>query len=148
MTIFDGAMLFVAGPGAIVKAGYRDDRYRVLARYPVPDDLKGLSGQNDLLHTGDGWWYLTATPGPIARARSLEGFSRGRYEVVSGQLGLRGTPYYLSYIDGRYYVPQINQSSGIVSFIHRDGRIADLRVLYDFGPPTPADAKRRAIRPE
>ena len=143
MAIFDGAMYFVAGPEAILKTTYRDDRYRVIARYPVPKKLNGLADQNDLFHTDDGWWYMTATPRPIARARSLDGLCRGQYEIVSDQLGLRGTPYYLSRIDGRYYLPQITEHNGIISFIHRDGRIADVRVLYDFGPPIPADLKRR-----
>jgi len=82
-------------------------------------------------------------PGQLARkARSRA--VRGRFE----QLGLRGTPYYVSRIDGRYYVPQIDEHSGIVSFVHRDGRIADVQVLCDFGPATEADVQRRATHPE
>ena len=145
MTIFDGAMYFVAGPDAILKTTYRDDRYRVLERYPVPKQLMGLADQNDLFRTDDGWWYMTATPRPAARARSLEGLGRGQYELVSDELGLRGTPYYLTRIDGRYYLPQITQYDGIVSFVHRAGRIADVQVLVDFGRPTPSAQRRRDL---
>ena len=105
-------MCFVSGPGAIVRASYRDDRYRVLATYALPPN-SGLGGMNDLFHTDDGWWYLTATPGRIVRTRSLAGLARGRFEDVGKSLGLRGTPYYLAQIDGRYYVPQITEHSGI-----------------------------------
>ena len=146
MTIFEGEMCFVSGPGAIVAPSYRDNRYGVLATYALPPN-SGLGGMNDLFHTDDGWWYLTATPGRIVRTRSLAGLARGRFEDVGRSLGLRGTPYYLAQIDGRYYVPQITEHSGIVSFVHRDGRIGDVRAIFDFGPPTAADHERKAALP-
>ena len=48
MTLADGAMYFVAGPGYIFKVHYRDDSFRVLARYRVPS---ALGGMNDLYRT-------------------------------------------------------------------------------------------------
>ena len=144
MTIADDAMFFVSGPGAVIKTSYRDDRYRVLASYRIPEKLAGLRNMNDLFRSDDGWWYVTATPTRMVRVRDLESLQRGECEDVYGQLGLRGTPYYLSRIDGRDYVPQISEYSGIVSFVHREGRIADVRTLCDFGPPTPADERRKA----
>jgi hypothetical protein len=146
MTIAGESMYFVSGPGTITKTSFRDDRFRVLASYVIPSRLSGLCGMNDLFYA-DGWWYVTATPRRMVRVRSLEMLAEGRCEDVYGQLGLRGTPYYLSLIEGRYYVPQITEHSGIVSFIHRDGRIADVRTLCDFGPPTAADQGRKASRP-
>jgi hypothetical protein len=147
VTIYGGEMYFVSGPKAIVRTAYRDDSYRVLAVYRLSSGEQGLCGMNDLFHTDDGWWYVTATPKRIVRARSLEEIVNGRYEDVGRQLGVNGTPYYLSLIDGRYYVPQITEHSGIVSFVHASGRISDVRVFWDFGPPTPADRDRKARLP-
>jgi hypothetical protein len=147
MTIDGDAMYFVSTLGFIFKTTFRDDRYSVLARYRVPSELNGLAGMNDVFHTEDGWWYVTATPRPIVRSRSLEALVLGEYEKLDSPLGLRGTPYYLSRIGDRYYVPQISEYNGVVSFVHRDGRIADVRTVFDFGRPQPGDDRRRAERP-
>ena len=147
MTIDGDAMVFVSGLGFIFKTTFRDDRFSVLAQYRVPFEVNGLADMNDVFHTDDGWWYVTATPRPIVRTRSLEALVRGEYEKLDSQLGLQGTPYYLSRIEGRYYVPQIGEYNGVVSFVHRDGRIADVRTVFDFGRPQPSDARRRGERP-
>jgi len=136
MTIYDGVMFFVSGPGEITKTRYEDDSYTVLATYRVP---KGMEGMNDLFRTDDGWWYLTATPTSFVRARSLEDLEAGRYEDLYQKLGLRGTPYYLSHIEGRFFLPQVDTHSEIISFLHHDDRIADVQVLCDFGAPNAAD---------
>lgn len=148
MTIVGEAMYFVSGPDVITKTTYRDGRFEVIRRYRVPDAVNGLSGMNDLVQTEDGGWLATATPGPIVYFRSLDALAAGQYEDLTRRLGLRGTPYYLSRIDGRYYVPQIDAYSGIVSFAWHDRQIGDVRTFMDFGPPTQADADRRAGHPQ
>lgn len=144
--IIDGFMYFVPGPRTITKARYRDDSYDLVASYPVPRNLEGM---NDLFRTDDGWYYVTSTdPANIFRARSLEDFGTGRYEDVRRQLSLRGIPYFLSAIDGRFFITQINRWSGILSFVHRDGNIADVRVLCESGPPIAADLQRFDALPQ
>ena len=123
ITLADGAMYFVSGPGSIHKTAYRDDSFTVLAKYRVPE---GMASTNDLFRSDDGWWYLTATSLKVVRARSLDGFGTGRFEDVSAEIGLHGTPYYLSKIDGRYYVPAIAERNGILSFVHEGGKISDV----------------------
>ncbi len=139
MTLADGAMYFVSGPGFIHKTEYRDDSFKILARYRVP---AGMASMNDLFATDDGWWYLTASYLKIVRVRSLDDLNAGRFEDVHAQIGMRGTPYYLSKIDGRYYVPVIAQNNGILSFVHEGEKIADVRVLCDFRGENKADVKR------
>jgi hypothetical protein len=139
ITLADGAMYFVSGPGFIYKAEYRDDSFKVLAKYRVPE---GMASANDLFRTADGWWYLTATDLKIIRVRNLEHLAAGRFEDVSAQLGMHGTPYYLSRIDGRYYIPIIGKRSAILSFVHDGGTISDVQVLCDFGAPNKVDKKR------
>ncbi len=145
LTIEGDAMYFTSGPGVISKVRYQDDSYALLATYRVPE---GMHSANDVFLTRDGWWYVTATPTRIVRARSLEDLDAGRFEDVYATLGLKGTPYYLAQIDDRYFVPQITQYSGILSFIHdAQGNITDIQTLFDFGPPTPSDRFRYEALP-
>lgn len=144
-TLHDGHMYFTAGPG-VVKARYLDGSYEVVARHEVPGPLAGM---NDVFPASDGWWYLTATPQAIVRTRDLESLAAGEFEDLQEPLGFRGTPYYLFEHDGRLWIPQITQHSGIVSFrLDPDGgELADRRVLFDFGPPTAADRERMGVLP-
>ena len=140
LSIYDDHLYFTSGPGVITKVRYRDDSYEPVARYRVPE---GMKSANDIFRSGDGWWYLTATPQRIVRARSLEALDKGDYEDLYGELGLQGTPYYLARFDGRFFVPQITQHSGVLSFTHDErGKITDLRTHFDFGPPNASDRER------
>ena len=145
MTLADGAMYFVAGPRRIFKVQYRDNSFRVLARYRVPYALGAI---NDLYRTDDGWWYITATDAALGRVRSLEDLDQGRYEDLYAQLGHGGTPYFLSHFDGRYYLPIIGKRNAIVSFVHRDGQVDDIRILCDFQGGDPADWQRSKELPK
>jgi len=139
LTICGPDMFFTSGPGVITKVRYRDDRLKVVATYKVP---QGMEGGNDVFRTEDGWWYVTATPQRIVRARSLADLDAGKFEDVYRTLGCKGTPYYLAKIDGRYFVPQITQYSAVISFVHKDGKIADVQTHFDFGPPKAVDKQR------
>ena len=97
---------------------------------------------NDLFLTDDGWWYLTASNLKVVRTRSLDDLGAGRFEDVHPLIGMRGTPYYLSKIDGRYYVPVIAPCNGILSFVHEGDKISDVKVLCDFGGESEADVGR------
>ncbi len=135
MTIIGEKMLFVSGPGKVIEAAFRDDSYRVLDEYPVPE---GLESMNDLFYSGN-YYYLTATPARIIRVKSLEDLRQGIFEDIYEKLGLKGTPYYLYQQGRRIFVPQITQHSGIVSFREDSDEISDLRIHYDYGLPTEED---------
>jgi len=138
-TLHDGHMFFTSGPGAIVKVRHQDGSFEPVAEYPVPDSLRGM---NDVFPASDGWWYLTATPQAIVRTRDLANLAKGEFEDLQDSLGLKGTPYYLSEHEGRLWVPQITQYSGLLSFKLEDDKITDRQILFDFGPPTPEDKER------
>ena len=89
ITLADGAMYFVSGPGLIHKTEYRDGSFKILAKYRVPE---GMASVNDLFRTRDGWWYLTATDFRIVRTRSLEDLDAGRFEDVSAVLAPAARP--------------------------------------------------------
>lgn len=145
ISIYGEDMYFTSGPGVITKVRYRDDSYEPLATYRMPE---GMESGDDVFRTEDGWWYLTATPRRIVRARSLEKLDAGEFEDVYETFGFEGTPYYLSRFDGRYFVPQISPYSGLKSFLHDDeGNISDIRTHFDFGPPNESDKERMDALP-
>ena len=144
ITILDGYMYFVSGPGRIFKTRYTDDSYQVLASYQVPEALKSM---NDLYKT-EHYYYLEGTPQAIIRTESLEALAEGKYQDLYQELGLKGTPYYIEYFDGRYYLPQITESSGILSFLEVGDKIDDVKVLFDFGVPTGEDDREKDRLPK
>ena len=142
-TIQDDAIYFTSGPNAIIKAVRRGDHLEETDRYPVP---AGFESMNDLFYSGS-YWYLTATFAKIGRIRDLELLKSEHplFEDIYAQLGLCGTPYYLTRIGGRIFVPQTTEYSGIVSFKEAAERIEDIRQEFDCGPPAPDSIARRAL---
>ncbi|MGI9074209.1 MAG: YncE family protein [Bryobacteraceae bacterium] len=137
-TIADGFMFFVSGPKAIIKTRYRDDSYQVVEMFPVPPPIQLGTGMNDLFKT-ENYYYLTSTPKVIIRTKSLEALRNGEWEDLYNRLKLNGTPYYLDQFDGRILVPQALDYSGIISFVEHDGTLADVRTMFDSGPPILGD---------
>lgn len=143
-TPHDGELFFVSGPQQITVARQHGEEVRAKHAYHVP---KELGSMNDIYFGPSGWIYLTATPGVILRTRSLEKFERGEFENVTKPLGLRGTPYYLSEIAGRLIVPEITEYSGAIAFRPDGDKFAERETLFNFGPPTEADKRRKSELP-
>ena len=144
VTLHDDHLYFTSGPGAILKVRHRDGSYTVVERHTVPEKMKSM---NDVFPASDGWWYLTATPQAFIRTRDLASLARGEYEDLQEKLGFAGTPYYLFEENGRLWIPQITQHSGVVSFKLSDNLLIERQVLFDFGPPTPEDLERMKVFP-
>lgn len=144
MTLLDGKMFFVSGPGVITETRYVDDSYQVLATYPVPSHV---SRMNDLAKVGN-YYYVSATPRALIRSTSLDALGRNDWEDMYDRLELKGTPYYFAEFDGRAFLPQITEYSGIVSFTERDGRIDDVETHYESGPPNRSDEYVRGRLPK
>lgn len=142
MSIIDGHMYFVSGPNRIYRTEFIDDSYAVLDVYEVPDAFVSM---NDLYKIGD-YYYITSTDHleTIIRTDDLATLEHGGFEDVKDELGLVGTPYYLSHFDGKYFLPQATQHSGIISFdVDGDGAFSNIEVLFDSEKPRPADHKER-----
>jgi hypothetical protein len=137
-TIIDGFMFFVSGPKVISKVRYRDDSYQVVETFPVPPAIQSVTGMNDLFKT-ENYYYLTSTPSVIIRTKSLDALRNGEWEDLYQRLKLKGTPYYLAQFDGRIFVPENDNYSGIVSFLERDGVLADVKTTFESGSPIWAD---------
>jgi hypothetical protein len=137
-TIVDGFMFFVSGPKTISKVRYQDDSYQLVETFPVPAPTQVGTGMNDLFKT-ENYYYLTSTPKVIIRTKSLDALRNGEWEDIYDRLKLKGTPYYLAQFEGRIFVPQNDDYSGIISFVERDGTLGDLKTVFDIGPPVFAD---------
>jgi hypothetical protein len=141
MSIIDGHMYFVTRSQGIIESTYKDDVFDYVKSYPVPDILYDL---NDVFRSEAGWYYVTGTPNAIVRCRDLDDLATGNYEDLIPVLGIKGTPYYLSEIDGRLYLPQVGQDNGLISFVDTEtGPVTDIMVHFQFGPPEPADKWRK-----
>ncbi len=155
MSIIDGKMYFISGPERIHKTRHRDDSYEVIESWRVPPEHRGM---NDIFfHDGD--WYVTATynywdpeffdENTILRCEDLNDYYDGNCVDLREELGLKGAPYYLSEIDGRIYVPQVFQYSGIVSFVPGvDGAVTEVDVLFDSGTPSEESREERFRLPK
>ena len=124
----DGSMFLNSGPGRITRVRYWDDSFAIEATYDVP---AGFESMIDLIRVGDAY-YLTAEFKKIVRTRHLEGLARGEYEEMYDVLGLQGTPYSFSWIDGRLFLTQDFEYTGVVSFAVEGSDLVDRRVHYDF----------------
>ncbi len=154
-SIIDGSMYFVSGPGKIFRVRYDDDSFAVLDSYKVPSTFRQM---NDLVKVG-GAYYLTNThdwvteedlpENTIHRCEELEDFGSGGCEDVKEELELQGIPYYISHIDGRYYIAMANQYNGIaIADVDDQGRLVAGGRLFDSGPPTEGSFKERFRLPK
>lgn len=155
MSIIDGTMYFISGPGVIHQTYHRDDTYNILDSWEVPHPQREM---NDIFKVGD-QYFLTAThnwidaefdpENTIVQCQDLADFAAGECVDRKEELGLDGAPYYLSKIDGWIYVPQVFQYSGIVRFrLDENGDIRDIETLYDSGTPTPESKHERFRLPK
>lgn len=107
-TIIGDNIYFVSGNSNIIKADL--NTFKILERYPVPSTIAGmiqLTKINDYFYitisTDDKWNQDYAT---IIRCRSLEGLMDNDYEDIYDSFIGGGTPYYISEIDGIYYLTE------------------------------------------
>ncbi len=133
ITIIDDRMFTVSSNGRITETTYRDGLYEVQRVYRLPAKFGAMI---DMFRSSNGWYYLSAKPEGFGRARTLEGFETGDYEDLYSKIGLKGTPYYLTEVEGRIVVPFQEASNGILTFQEDGaGEIINIEVLWDFGPP-------------
>ncbi|MCR5734717.1 MAG: hypothetical protein K6G22_08950 [Lachnospiraceae bacterium] len=126
-TIIDDGIYFVSGNGFIIRADL--DSFKVTDRYPVPSEIAGmvqLTKIDDMYYitvsTDDSWNQDYAT---IIRCDSLDKLSEHEYEDVYENFIGGGTPYYITYFDGAYYMAEHRiPGHSIWRFTVTDGRIS------------------------
>ena len=121
ISIIDGQLYTVSGPGKIYKYSIDDD-FSLLGEYDVPDDLYGM---NNLKKIGS-YYYITVNSdingnldvAKIIRATNLKDLSSGNYEILNTPLKIEGQPYYITEFDNSYFLTEISENgiNGIIRF--------------------------------
>ncbi len=107
-TILGDEILFVSGNKKILRADL--ETFKILSEYPVPPSMAGMiqiTKIEDMFYitisTDENWNQDAAT---IIRCHSLEDLIRGDFEDVYESFIGGGTPYYITEIDGAYYMTE------------------------------------------
>lgn len=108
--------------------------FEVLNEYPVPDSVSGMV-QISII---DGYFFVTISTdkhynlqmSTIIRAKTLEDFSTGNYENLYSLFGNNGTPYYVSYFDGFFYMIHENAAPNVYRFRAENGIIYDIKGMF------------------
>lgn len=138
-TILEDGIYFISGHNnqKIIKAVINPagDGFDIIAEYSVADELAGMV---QLTKIGD-LYYLTISTddqenqdfATIIRTDSLEKLAGGGYEDVYDRFGVSGgTPYYITEIEGRYYMAHHRTAENIIAFDVSDDRIENVEVIY------------------
>lgn len=138
-SIIEDEFYFVSGHNnqKILKAVINNsgDGFEILAEYPVADQIAGMV---QLIKIGK-FYYITVSTdnqenqdfATILRTDNLEQLASGTYEELYDQFGVsRGTPYYITEIDGRYYMAHHRTNENIIAFDVYEDQIEHVAVLY------------------
>lgn len=134
-TIMEDDIYFVSGHNneKIIRADA--DTLEILETYPVTPEIAGMV---QLVKIQD-YFYLTISTdnqenqdyATIIRTKDLHSLAQGKYEDVYDKFGISGgTPYYITQIDGRFYMAHHRTSENIVEFDVVDNEIKNVEVLY------------------
>lgn len=134
-TIDHDQIYFVSGNenSKIIKANLAD--FSILEEYAVPSELAGMIQLSKM----ENMYYLTVSTdvtgnqdyATIVRAASLEDLIDGNYEDIYEQFVGGGTPYYISEIDGIYYMTEHRiPGHSVWSFDVENDTIVDVTAVY------------------
>jgi len=145
ISLIDGNLFIVSGPGKIFEVKVDDLSFKVINEYPVPFEFQGM---NDIAKIKNYYYISVYQNGAgeirprLIRLKNLRDFSN--HEDLAEKLGVKGVPYYFSFVDGRIMLTEIDKHSLIRSFVVTDDdKIQENRILFDFGAPTEASRRRR-----
>lgn len=148
ISLFDGKVYFVSGPGKIIVANAADLSFDLICEYKVPFELQGM---NDIARIGS-YYYLSVYQNGaeeilprLVRVKNLSELETN-YEDIYDRLQLKGVPYYFSFFENRVFLTEIDSYSKIMSFKVIDDDIQDFQVHYDFGIPDEFSLKRRETK--
>lgn len=134
-TIIGDEIYFVSGHNnrKIIRANI--DTMEILETYEVPGEIAGMVQLTKI----QDYFYLTVSTdeeenqdyATIIRTGNLAGLKHGEYEDVYQMFGIeKGTPYYISEIDGTYYMTHHRTNENVIAFRVTDNTITDVSVLY------------------
>jgi hypothetical protein len=138
-TIMDDGIYFVSGHNneKIIKAVIDENNncFEIVGEYQVSPEIAGMVQITKI----QDYYYITVSTdnqenqdyATIIRTDSLEKLADGDYEDIYSEFGsLGGTPYYITQIEGRYYMAHHRTSENIIAFDVVDNIIENIQVLY------------------
>ena len=138
-TVMEDGIYFVSGHNnqKIIKAAVNSsqDGFDILEEYQVADQAAGMV---QLVKIGD-FYYITISTdnqenqdyATILRTDHLERLADGSYEEIYDQFGVSGgTPYYITEIEGRYYMTHHRTNENIIAFDINQNQIEQVEVIY------------------
>ena len=132
-TIMGDEIYFVSGNSSVIRADLSS--FRILEEYPVPDAIAGMIQITWI----DGYFYITVSTdkagsqdaATIIRTDDLAKLAYADYEDVYAAFIGGGTPYYISALDGRYYLTEHRlPGHSLWSFDSENGEITDVVAVY------------------
>ena len=134
-TIIEDDIYFISGHNnqKIIRANA--DTLEILETYKVTPEIAGMV---QLVQIQD-YFYLTISTdnqenqdaATIIRTKDLHSLANGEYEDVYDQFGIGGgTPYYITEIDGRYYMAHHRTSENIIAFDVIYNEVENVEILY------------------
>lgn len=132
-TIIEDRIYFVSGNSTIIEADLYS--FQVLKEYPVPDKLAGMIQLTRI----EDYYYITISTdaagnqdcATLIRVKSLEELASGSYEDVYSYFIGGGTPYYITQIDGLWYLTEHRlPGHSIWRFQVIDNQITNVISLY------------------
>lgn len=143
----DGFLYLISGNGFVYKIALDGESYRVVESFPVPNEIRGM---NFIMKIGC-WFYISSyndnnwqiSP-KFFRVKNLADLaSPDLWQDLYELFDFKGTPYYITHFDGRYFITEIDQASGVKSFCEKDGDIYDIRTHFFFDGHTPESEARK-----
>ncbi len=134
-TIIRDDIYFISGHNnqKIIRANA--DTLEILETYEVTPEIAGMV---QLVRIQD-YFYLTISTdnqenqdaATIIRTKDLHSLVNGEYEDVYDRFGIGGgTPYYITEIDGRYYMAHHRTNENIMAFDVINNEIENVEILY------------------
>lgn len=134
-SIIEDKIYFVSGHNnqKIIKAD--KNTLNIEEYYEVPDKIAGMVQLSKI----QDYYYITVSTdntenqdyATIIRTKDLTSLVKGDYEDIYDKFGnLGGTPYYITCMDGKYYMSHHRTSENIISFEVIDNEIGNIQVLY------------------
>lgn len=132
-TLTKDRIYFVSGNTKIIEARRKD--LKILKEYPVPDTMAGMI---QLTIIDDQYLITISTDvsgnqdfATIIQTDDLNGLSKGNYKDVYHNFVGGGTPYYISFFDGQYYLTEHRlPGHSLWSFTMEDGNISNVNLIY------------------
>ncbi len=132
-TIIENRVYFVSGNSTIIEADLYD--FKISKEYAVPAQMAGMIQLTPI----EDYFYITISTdntgnqdyATLLRVKDLDDLATGKYEDVYSNFIGGGTPYYITQIEGTWYLTEHRlPGHSIWSFKVQDNTITDVTSIY------------------